>query len=395
MKKLKILFSALAFVLAVGLFSQTAYAAETATVHEVEDITDTSGLEPDVYQVEAGEYTNSAYFHLDKAGYVTVTGYSNVCYASNNLGTIEHFAVYTDENCKNMVVGDKVVAIWENGTHTKKLCLEAGDYWVYFAKENSEDSADYDANSTGEFALTVAVQYLDLAGSKNTTKAKAAKVEVDEDVAGFLSNTTRTAWFAFDVKSDNTVVNIGASLENAFEGDDKYTPDYTGVTVYNSKNKVIDAFNIDSNYNSTVASKVLTLKKGTYYIKVTGDSAYDGWGDLYTLDNGVMGKVNLHITTVSKVSVSSWKNSASKKAQVTFKKLAGAEGYEIQYSTDKSFSKGVKTKKVNAKTVKATFSKLTKSKKYYVRVRAWKYDVLDENKLYGNWSAVKSVKIAK
>ena len=47
--------------------------------------------------------------------------------------------------------------------------------------------------------------------------------------------------------SHNTVVNIGASLENAFEGEEKYLPDYTGVTVYNSKNKVIDYFNIDIN----------------------------------------------------------------------------------------------------------------------------------------------------
>lgn len=395
MKKFKFLFSVLVMALAVGLFSQTACAEEVATVHEVDDITDTSGLSPDVYQVEAGKYTNSAKFHLDQAGYVYVAGSSNVCYEGwGALGTIEHFAVYTDANCKNLVKGDRSEAVWLDEFKVKKLCLEAGDYWVYFAKGNN-DGDDYDVESTGEFALTVAVQYLDIAGSKNTTKAKAAKIAVDEDEAGFLSNTTRNAWFAFDVKSDNTVVNIGASLENAFEGEEKYIPDYTGVTVYNSKNKVIDAFSIDSNYNSTVASKVLTLKKGTYYIKVTGDSAYDGWGDMYTLDRGNMGKVNLHVTTISKVSVSSWKNNASKKAQVVYKNLDGAEGYEIQYSTDKSFSKGVKTKKVNDKTLKATFSKLTKNKTYYVRVRAWKYDVLEENKLYGNWSAVKKVKITK
>lgn len=395
MKQFKGLLAVLTIVLAVGMLTQTAYAAEDATVHEVDDITDVSGLEPDVYQVEAGEYSNSAYFHLDEPGYVAVIGSSDVCSGSNNLGTIEQFAVYTDEDCRNMVVGDKVEAVWEYGTKTKKLCLEAGDYWVCFAKENSEDSAEWDAESTGEFALTVAVQYVDVVGSKNTTKAKAAEVDVDKDVAGFLSGTTRTAWFAFDVSSDNTVVNIAASLENAFEGDDKYELDYTGVTVYNSKNKVVDTFNLDKVYNNAVASKVLTLKKGTYYIKITGDNAYDDWGEMYTLEYNNMGKVNLHIITVGKVSVSSWKNSASKKAQVAFKKLAGAEGYEIQYSTDKSFSKGVKTKKTNAKTVKATFSKLTKNKTYYVRVRAWKYDALEEDKLYGTWSSVKKVKITK
>ena len=396
MKKFKLLLPILALILTIGFFTQTTYAAETIPVNEVDDISDISGIEPIVYQVEAGTYSNSVHFQLDKPGYVAISGSSNVCADGwGNLGTIEHFAVYTTESCKTIAVGDTVEPVWADEFKTKHLCLDAGDYWVYFAKENTENSAEYDTISTGEFSLSVAVQYLDVAGSKNTTKANAAKIAVDKSEAGFLSGTTRTAWFAFDIASNNTVVNIGASIENAFEGDEKYELDYTGVTVYNSKNKVIDAFNLECKYNSAIASKVLTLNKGTYYIKVTGDNAYDIWGDQYALDYKNMGKVNLYVTTVKKVTVSSWKNTASKKAQVVFKKLSDAMGYEIQYSTDKNFSKGVKTKKVNAKTLKVTFNKLAKNKTYYVRVRAWKYDALEENKLYGTWSTVKKVKITK
>ena len=62
-----------------------------------------------------------------------------------------------------------------------------------------------------------------------------------------------------------------------------------------------------------------------------------------------------------------------------------------QYSTDKKFKKGVKVKKANAKTTKVTLTKLTKGKKYYVRVRAYRVDE-DDNRVNGSWSEAKSSK---
>ena len=50
--------------------------------------------------------------------------------------------------------------------------------------------------------------------------------------------------------------------------------------------------------------------------------------------------------------------------------------------------------KVKSNKEKAVVSKLKKGSTYYVRVRAWSYDVFDEV-VYGNWSAAKSVKITK
>lgn len=81
------------------------------------------------------------------------------------------------------------------------------------------------------------------------------------------------------------------------------------------------------------------------------------------------------------------KNDAVK---VTIKKVAGAAGYQIQYSTSKKFTKKTtksKTTKKTAYTVKNLKDKTT----YYVRVRAYK---LDENgkKVYSNWTTVEKVK---
>ena len=82
---------------------------------------------------------------------------------------------------------------------------------------------------------------------------------------------------------------------------------------------------------------------------------------------------------------------ANKKLKVTWKKLKGVDGYQIQYSANKKFksSKTVTIKKSNA--VKKTLKKLKKRKKYFVRVRAYAEGNLNGKRVvsYGKWSAVK------
>jgi len=95
---------------------------------------------------------------------------------------------------------------------------------------------------------------------------------------------------------------------------------------------------------------------------------------------------------VAKASLTSAKNSKSKQILLKYKKVSGAKGYEISYSTDKKFKKAV-TKKNTAKT-SYTISKLKKGKTYYVRIRAYKVDSTGK-KVYGKYSSVKKVKISK
>ena len=95
---------------------------------------------------------------------------------------------------------------------------------------------------------------------------------------------------------------------------------------------------------------------------------------------------------VAKASLTSAKNSKSKQILLKYKKVSGAKGYEISYSTDKKFKKAV-TKKNTAKT-SYTISKLKKRKTYYVRIRAYKVDSTGK-KVYGKYSSVKKIKISK
>lgn len=96
------------------------------------------------------------------------------------------------------------------------------------------------------------------------------------------------------------------------------------------------------------------------------------------------GKRSLTVTSLSGLS-----NTKGKKMTVKWTQNYTGTGYELQYSTDKSFSSGVNTVTVSGcDTTAATLTGL-KKKTYYVRIRT-----LRDGK-HSGWSAVKSVKIRK
>lgn len=106
-------------------------------------------------------------------------------------------------------------------------------------------------------------------------------------------------------------------------------------------------------------------------------------------------KITIEITPKKqKASVKALKG---KKLSVKWKKDARATGYQVQYSTDRKFKKGVKMVTIKKKgTASKTISKLKKGKAYYVRVRSYKSIKVNGKAklLYGAWSkAAKSKKI--
>ena len=93
-----------------------------------------------------------------------------------------------------------------------------------------------------------------------------------------------------------------------------------------------------------------------------------------------------------KPAVAGLKNSASKKMTVKWKKIRSATGYELQYATNRGFTKGLKKARITkASTVSKVIKKLKKGKTYYVRIRTYKK--VNGKKLYSGWSKVKKLKI--
>ena len=76
--------------------------------------------------------------------------------------------------------------------------------------------------------------------------------------------------------------------------------------------------------------------------------------------------------------------------QVTIKPVEGAEGYQVQYSTSKKFTKkSTKTRTTKKTTLKA--KNLESDTTYYVRVRSYTLDK-NGNKVYSKWTTVKKTK---
>ena len=99
------------------------------------------------------------------------------------------------------------------------------------------------------------------------------------------------------------------------------------------------------------------------------------------------------VTVISKPKSASIKKvkGAKKAILVTWKKVSGVKGYQVQVATDKKFKKNKKTVTIKKqKTTKTTIKKLKAKKKYYVRVRTYK--IVNGKKVYSSWSKVKSVK---
>lgn len=119
-------------------------------------------------------------------------------------------------------------------------------------------------------------------------------------------------------------------------------------------------------------------KPGIGKITVTGIGAYQG---IVTKSIRILPE---------QVKLSSVKAKKGKKIAVKWKKTTGATGYEVSVALNKKFAKGKKAK--NTKAASYTFKKLSK-KKYYVRVRA--YVSVGGEKVYGDYSTVKSAKVKK
>lgn len=114
---------------------------------------------------------------------------------------------------------------------------------------------------------------------------------------------------------------------------------------------------------------------------------------IVTFKGNYSGSKKLTFTIGPKGTTLAKAKAGKKSLSVTWKKQTkNTTGYEIQYSTDKNFKKGVKTVTISKnKTTSTTIKKLTSKKTYYVRIRSFKKS--GKTKYYSDWSKVKNVKV--
>jgi len=178
-----------------------------------------------------------------------------------------------------------------------------------------------------------------------------------------------------------------------------YTKSYSKP--YGSKafklNAKLKAGNGKLSYKTSNA-KVAAIKSGKVTIKGTGAATIT----VQAAETANYSKASIKITikaAPAQQKIKSIKTVKGRKLKLAWKKDTRADGYQIQYSTDKKFKKGVKTLTVKKnKTISKTISKLAKGKAYYVRVRSYKNAKISgkTQKLPSAWSSArKSGKIKK
>ena len=210
---------------------------------------------------------------------------------------------------------------------------------------------------------------LPLAGHKYTTKTTKATLTKNGSVVkkcsvcGKVASTT-TIYYPKTVSIAATTYTYNGKV---------ITP---AVTVKNSKGTALKK---GTDYTVTYGAGRKNV--GKYKVTVTFKGNYSGTKTFYFTINPVK-------TTVSKLTAGkkSIKVAISKKStQVT--------GYQIQYSTSKTF-KSAKTATVKSyKTTSVNLTKLSAKKTYYVRVRTYK--TVGKTKYYSAWSTAKKVTTKK
>lgn len=172
----------------------------------------------------------------------------------------------------------------------------------------------------------------------------------------------------------------------------KATPDAKSIKFTWSKVIGAESYEVQYSTNGKKWTKVKATKNSATIKKLKAGTTYKvKVKAIAGSNNGAFSSVLTTSTEPVKVNVTKVTSTKSKQITVNWKKISGVTGYEVQYSTAKNFKKNTKTVTIKKQsTVKTTLKKLTKGKKYYIRVRAYK--TVGKAKIVGAWSSVKNIK---
>lgn len=166
----------------------------------------------------------------------------------------------------------------------------------------------------------------------------------------------------------------------------KKSADVTGYEIrYSTSKNFASAKTVTIKSNGTVSYNIKNLAVGkVYYVSIrtyksmNGKTYYSAWTG--SKANGVF-----NTPVISKVA-----QSGAKALKATWKKDTTVTGYEIKYSTSKSFASAKTVKVSSNKTVTYTIKNLAAKKTYYVSVRTYK--TVDGKTYYSAWSTAKNAK---
>ncbi|MCD7883677.1 MAG: fibronectin type III domain-containing protein, partial [Lachnospiraceae bacterium] len=307
--------------------------------------------------------------------------------------------------------------------------VENTDYKVTYSKNTNVGTASVLIKGIGKYSGSVTKNF-SITKASQTITAKAGSSSI---VAGKTTTITASGKGTLSYTSSNTsiaTVNSKGKVTALKPGTVTITVKAAGNSSYKAASKtvkikvILSTGKISSLTNTSKGIKIkwgkVTGASGYYIYRKTSSGKYSKIktitsgstvsytdtevksknGTIYTYkvvpySGSTKGSFTEKTTVrLTSVTLSSVKNSSSKKATVKWNKTTKVSGYQIQYSTSKTFTSGNKTTKVSgASKTSVKLSGLKKGKTYYVRIRTYK--TVNGKAYYSAWSSKKTVKIAK
>lgn len=282
---------------------------------------------------------------------VTVTGINSYTGSVTKEYTIKPITL----NSKNLSVTFDKTSLVYNGSAVHPVMyvsfngqplIQDVDYKVSYSKNDAPGRATVKITGIGNFAGSVSKTFIILPQKVNSVS-----------IAKNSATTATVSWGKVDKVSGYEILKYDAN-----------------------KNSFVHAVFASADSTSYQFTKLQNSALHSYVVKayktIDGDKYFGEQSDAVSV---FIKPAKAQLTSVT------LKNST---LNVEWKKL-DCTGYEIIYTTDSKFKKGLKTVKIkNSNTTKKAIKKLKKDKKYYVKVRA--YAVNNGEKIYGSKSTMLS-----
>lgn len=282
---------------------------------------------------------------------VTVTGINSYTGSVTKEYTIKPITL----NSKNLSVTFDKTSLVYNGSAVHPVMyvsfncqplIQDVDYKVSYSKNDAPGRATVKITGIGNFAGSVSKTFIILPQKVNSVS-----------IAKNSATTATVSWGKVDKVSGYEILKYDAN-----------------------KNSFVHAVFASADSTSYQFTKLQNSALHSYVVKayktIDGDKYFGDQSDAVSV---FIKPAKAQLTSVT------MKNST---LNVEWKKL-DCTGYEIIYTTDSKFKKGLKTVKIkNSNTTKKAIKKLKNGKKYYVKVRA--YAVNNGEKIYGSKSTMLS-----
>ena len=340
---------------------------------------------------------------------ITAQGYGTLTYKSSNEAVA---TVSTDGKVSGISAGTAIITVqasgnsqYDSGSTEVRITVIA----VYANKITAANVTKVASAKAQSFSIGAKVK----GGAKLTYKSNNKSITVDKNgkvtiVKNFVGKATITISAAATTNYNAAVKQIyvtvnptGTKLSSVASAKAgqltiKWAKNaaVTGYQVqYAASSKFTGAKTLNVKSNKTITSTLSKLKEGQkYYVRIRTYKTV-GKVNYYSAWSTAKSATVKGVAAPAAVKLTSVKSAKAGEMTVKWGKNAKAGGYQLQYATASNF-KGAKTVTIKkAKNISATVKKLTKGKKYYVRVRT--YQKVSGKTYYSAWSASKNVTIKK